>query len=56
MQFDFEPVPLLRALSAGRIPEQPTVAGHFEIGLTADGPEGIDGIAAEEMLEAFPFH
>jgi uncharacterized protein len=37
VHFDFEPLPLLRAISEGRLPEEPSKEGDFEIELTSDG-------------------
>jgi len=57
VHFDFEPIPLLRALAEGRLPEAPPDPGDFEIELTADDPAGVGGLELdEEMQEAFPFH
>jgi len=56
VEFDFEPLPLLRALAEGRLPDQPSVAGKFEIELTADGPAGVGGLDIDETREAYPFH
>jgi uncharacterized protein len=54
--FGVEPMPLLRALAAGRLPEQPLPRGHYEIELTADGPTGTAGVDAAALESAFPFH
>jgi len=35
VQFDFEPMPLLRAIAEGRLPEEPPRQGDFEVELTA---------------------
>jgi uncharacterized protein (UPF0276 family) len=56
VQFDFSPVPLLRALAEGRLPEGPPIPGNFEIELTADGPAAIAGLEFDEFQQAFPFH
>lgn len=56
IRFDFEPLPLLRALAEGRLPDQPGVAGLFEIELTADGPVNLSGLDFDQTREAFPFH
>jgi uncharacterized protein len=56
VRFDFEPLPLLRALAEGRLPDGPAEPGDFEIELTPDGPTGVDGLDLEEVQEAFPFH
>ncbi len=56
VRFDFEPLPLLRALAERRLPDGPAEPGSFEIELTPDGPSGIDGLERERVREAFPFH
>lgn len=56
VHFDFEPIPLLRALAEGRLPDEPLEPGDFEIELTPDGPAGVAGLDVEEVQEAFPFH
>ena len=56
VHFDFEPLPLLRALAESRLPEGPAEPGNFEIELTPDGPSGVDGLELQEVQEAFPFH
>jgi hypothetical protein len=55
VQFDFEPLPLLRALAEGRLPDQPGRAGKFEIELTPDHPSPI-GSPDREVSDGFPFH
>ena len=40
VHFDFEPLPLLRAISEGRLPEEPPEAGSFEIEITPDSTIG----------------
>jgi uncharacterized protein len=56
VHFDFEPIPLLRALAEGRLPNAPSEPGNFEIELTADGPARVGGLDFEEVQQAFPFH
>lgn len=56
VSFDFEPIPLLRALAEGRLPDAPPEPGDFEIELTADGPAGVGLELDEQLQEAFPFH
>lgn len=56
VHFDYEPIPLLRALAEGRRPDAPAVAGNFEIELTPDGPAGVGGLESQELQQAFPFH
>jgi hypothetical protein len=55
IEFDFEPIPLLRALAAGRLPDSPASPGHFEIELTAEGPGLVSGLDVD-MQDAFPYH
>jgi uncharacterized protein len=54
--FERDPVPLLRALAEGRLPEIDAVAGAFEIEVTPDGPSQASGVALEDVQQAFPFH
>ena len=56
VQFDMDPLPLLRALAAGRMPDQPGTPGQFEIELTADGPAGSIGFDLEAFEQVIPFH
>jgi len=56
VQFEFEPIPLLRALAEGRLLDAPAEQGAFEIELTPDGPAGVSGLDLDEVQKAFPFH
>lgn len=56
VHFDFEPLPLLRAIAEGRLPEEPPQAGDFEIELTPDDPESGVGPDPEAIRQTFPFH
>jgi uncharacterized protein len=56
VKFDFEPLPLLRALAEGRLPTEAGQPGHFEIELTADGQTSLAGVESEAMNMAVPFH
>lgn len=56
VRFDFEPVPLLRVLAEGVLPDGPLPSGDFEIELTPDGPSAVSGMDLEEVRQAFPFH
>ena len=56
VQFDFEPIPLLRALAEGRLPDEPARPGSYEIELTPDGPAAATGIDIEAIQQAFPYH
>ncbi len=54
--FDFDPLPLFRALAEGHLPEQPGQPGLFEIEVTADGPVSANGLDLETVSQVFPFH
>lgn len=54
--FEFEPLPLLRALAEGRLLDEPPQAGKFEIELTADGPTAAVGVDEEAFRAAYPYH
>ena len=54
--FEFEPLPLLRALAEGRLLDEPLQAGQFEIELTADGPTAVGDVDEEAFRAAYPFH
>jgi hypothetical protein len=54
--FDFDPLPLFRALAEGRLPDQPGQPGLFEIEVTADGPVSANGLDLETVSQVFPFH
>jgi uncharacterized protein len=54
--FDLDPLPLLRALAEGHLPEIPAQSGLFEIELTTDGPVSITGLNQEAVRQVFPFH
>jgi uncharacterized protein (UPF0276 family) len=56
VHFDFEPLPLFRAISEGRLPKEPPRAGDFEIELTADGVGSEIGAAGEAVPQSSPFH
>jgi hypothetical protein len=56
VQFDFEPLPLLRALAEGRLPDQAGRAGNYEVELTPDGPASTTGLDLEAVQREFPFH
>jgi uncharacterized protein len=56
VHFDFEPLPLLRAIAEGRLPEGAPQQGDFEIELTPDGPESTVGPDLEAVRQASPFH
>jgi uncharacterized protein len=54
--FDFEPLPMLRALAEGRLPSEPAILGHYEIELTPDGPIAATGVTLVAAQQAYPFH
>jgi uncharacterized protein (UPF0276 family) len=56
VHFDFEPLPFLRAISEGRLPEEAPQTGDFEIELTPDGPESNFRSDPETIRQAFTFH
>jgi hypothetical protein len=57
VHFDFEPLPFLRAIAAGRLPEAPPQPGDFEIELTPDDPDGGLGRPdLEAVRQVVPFH
>ena len=56
VHFNFEPIPLLRALADGRLPDETPQAGNFEIEVTPDGPSGTSGISLADAQKAFHFH
>jgi uncharacterized protein len=56
VHFDFEPIPVLRALADSRLPEEAPEAGNFEIEITPDGPTSASGITVDEAQKAFHFH
>jgi hypothetical protein len=41
VSFDVEPIPLLRALADGRLPEEPGRLGHYEVEITSDTAEAL---------------
>jgi uncharacterized protein len=44
VHFDFEPLPLLRALTEGRLPDEPGRSGNYEIEITPDDLERGNGV------------
>ncbi|MGA7305454.1 MAG: DUF692 family multinuclear iron-containing protein [Rhodothermales bacterium] len=54
--FDFDPLPLLRALAEGRLPDAPGSVGRFEIEVTPDGPVAASGLDLDAVQQAFPYH
>ena len=57
VKFGFEPLPLLRALSEGRLSAEVGQPGDFEIELTAGGGSAeLIGMSPESVGGAQPFH
>ncbi|HEY0347905.1 MAG TPA: DUF692 family protein [Pyrinomonadaceae bacterium] len=56
VHFDSEPLPLLRAISEGRLPTDPPQAGNFEIEITPDLPTGVSGPDQDSLIDQFSFH
>lgn len=56
VHFDFDPVPLLRALAEGHLPEMAGRIGRFEITLTSAVPSAASGIDLASLRAAYPFH
>src|SRR5262245_10949076 len=54
--FDFEPLPLLRAISEGRLPKEPPRTGDFEIEITPDGFGNDARSDVDELWLASNFH
>jgi hypothetical protein len=56
IKFGFEPLPLLRAISESRLPDEPPRAGDFEIELTGDELSAEAGSDLEAARQSSPFH
>jgi uncharacterized protein (UPF0276 family) len=56
VKFDFEPLPLLRAISEGRLPQEPPQTGEFEIEITAEGLGAEMGPDDEALRQPASFH
>jgi len=54
--FDIDPLPMLRSLTEGHLPEVPAQAVPFEIEVTPDGSIGVSGMDQESIRQIFPFH
>jgi len=54
--FDLDPLPLLRALAEGHLPDIPGQPGRFEIEVTPSGPLGITNLGLETVQQSVPFH
>lgn len=56
VSFDIDPLPMLRALTEGRLTDIPGQPGLYEIEITPDGPIGITGMDSDAIRQVFPFH
>jgi uncharacterized protein (UPF0276 family) len=56
VNFTMDPLPMIRSLAEGRLPEIQGQSGHFEIEVTPDGPMSATGLDLESVRQAFPFH
>ncbi len=54
--FDIDPLPMLRALAEGHLPDMSSQSGRFEIEVTPDGPIGTTGVDQEAIRQVYPFH
>lgn len=54
--FDIDPLPMLRSLAEGHLPDRPGQLGQFEIKVTPDGSIGATGLDQEATRQVFPFH
>jgi hypothetical protein len=54
--FAFNPLPLLRALAEGHLPDQAGQPGDFEIELTPGSSLSASGLGIESAQQVFPFH
>ena len=56
VDFEFEPLPLLRAISEGRLPNEPPQPGIFEVEITPEGLGSETGFDAEALSQPANFH
>jgi hypothetical protein len=54
--FAFDPLPLLRALAEGRLPDLVGREGSYEIEVTPGGPLSVSGLDRAGVQPVFPFH
>jgi len=54
--FDFDPLPLLRALAEGRLPNITGRPGNFEIEVTADNVTNVTGFGIDSIQQTVPYH
>ena len=56
VSFEFDPLPLLRALAEGRLPDIVGSRGSYEIEVTPGGPLAVSGLDPASVRQVFPFH
>ncbi len=56
VRFSADPLPILRALAEGRLPDVIPQEGDYEIELKPEGPITVSGIELNEIARTFPFH
>jgi uncharacterized protein len=56
VHFPADPLPVLRALAEGRLPDVVPEEGDYEIELTPGGPITVSGVELSEIARTFPFH
>jgi hypothetical protein len=54
--FQFDPLPLLRALAEGRLPDITGRVGQFEIEVTADNLTNVAGLSTDSIQQMIPYH
>ena len=54
--FQFDPLPLLRALTEGRLPDITGRPGQFEIEVTADNVTKVASVNTDSLRQIFPYH
>lgn len=55
-EFEFDPLPLFRALAEGRLPDVSGRSGQYEIEVTEEGPVSVTGLDLEAVRQVIPFH
>jgi len=56
MRFEADPIPMLRALAEGRLPDVVPQVGDYEIELKPDGPIAVSEMELTELMKMFPSH
>jgi len=56
VRFSADPLPVLRSLAEGHLPEMVSQAGDYEIEIKPEGPISVSGIEWDEIARTFPFH